>query len=42
MSRAPPSALAGEFGLRSEPRFDGIQSASPGVIVIATNNWGSS
>ena len=36
------SALAGEFGLRSEPRFDGIQSASPGVIVIATNNWGSS
>ena len=35
-------AIAGEFGLRSEPRFDGIQSASPGVIVIATNNWGSS
>ncbi|WP_433034271.1 LytR C-terminal domain-containing protein [Actinomycetospora sp. CA-053990] len=36
------SAIAGEFGLRSEPRFDGIQGASPGVIVIATNNWGSS
>ncbi|MHC1558752.1 LytR C-terminal domain-containing protein [Actinomycetospora sp. C-140] len=33
-------AIAGEFGLRSMPRFDGIQNASPGVIVIATNNWG--
>jgi hypothetical protein len=34
-------AIAGQFGLRSMPRFDGIQGASPGVIVIATNNWGA-
>lgn len=32
-------ALADQFGLRSMPRFPGIQNASPGVIVIATNNW---
>jgi hypothetical protein len=34
-------AIAGEFGLRSMPRFEGIAGASPGVIVIATNNWGA-
>jgi hypothetical protein len=33
-------AVAAAFGLRSEPRFPGIANASPGVIVIATNNWG--
>jgi hypothetical protein len=33
-------AVAAQFGLRSEPRFPGIANASPGVIVIATNNWG--
>jgi hypothetical protein len=32
-------ALAAEFGMRAEPRFDGIQQASPGVIVIVTNNY---
>jgi hypothetical protein len=33
-------AVAAQFGLRSEPRFPGLANASPGVIVIATNNWG--
>jgi hypothetical protein len=31
--------LAAEFGMRAEPRFEGIQQASPGVIVIVTNNY---
>jgi hypothetical protein len=29
------------FGLRVEPRFEGIQSASPGVIVIVTKEYRS-
>ena len=29
------------FGLRVEPRFAGIQSASPGVIVIVTREYRS-
>ncbi len=33
-------AAARQLGIRSEPRFPGIQQASPGLIVIATNNWG--
>lgn len=32
-------ALAAEFGMRVEARFAGIQQASPGVIVIVTNNY---
>ena len=32
-------AIGREFGLRVEPRFAGIRDASPGVIVIATNNY---
>lgn len=32
-------ALAAEFGMRAEPRFEGIQQSSPGVIVIVTNNY---
>jgi hypothetical protein len=32
-------ALAAEFGLRAEARFDGIKESSPGVIVIVTNNY---
>jgi hypothetical protein len=32
-------ALAAEFGMRAEPRFEGIQQAAPGVIVIVTNNY---
>ena len=32
-------AAASQFGVRAEPRFPGIADASPGVIVIATNDW---
>ncbi|GAA3090596.1 hypothetical protein GCM10010464_63060 [Pseudonocardia yunnanensis] len=32
-------ALAGQFGLRVEPRFSGLDEASPGLIVIATNDY---
>ena len=31
--------LAAQLGVRAMPRFEGIQNASPGVIVIATSNW---
>lgn len=34
-------AAASEFGVRVEPRFPGIADASPGIIVIATNDWGA-
>lgn len=36
---AAAKALALEFGFRAEPRFEGIQSSQPGVIVIVTNNY---
>jgi hypothetical protein len=32
-------ALAAEFGIRADARFDGIAQSSPGVIVIVTNNY---
>ncbi|MDQ0378866.1 LytR C-terminal domain-containing protein [Amycolatopsis thermophila] len=32
-------ALADAFGMKVEPRFPGIQDASPGVIVIVTNDY---
>ena len=32
-------ALAKEFGLRPEPRFDGIKDAAPGIIVIVTREY---
>jgi hypothetical protein len=32
-------ALATAFGMKAEPRFQGIQNASPGVIVIVTNDY---
>jgi hypothetical protein len=32
-------ALAKEFGLRVEPRFDGIKDAAPGIIVIVTREY---
>jgi len=32
-------ALAKQFGMRAEARFQGIQDSSPGVIVIVTNNY---
>lgn len=39
--RATAEAIGAEFGIRVEPRFDGIADASPGVIVIVTNDYGS-
>jgi hypothetical protein len=33
------SRIASEFGLRSEPRFSGIDDATPGLIVIVTNDY---
>lgn len=36
---AAAKALATEFGMRAEPRFDGIKDASAGVIVIVTKNY---
>jgi hypothetical protein len=32
-------ALAATFGMQAAPRFAGIQDASPGVIVIVTNDY---
>lgn len=37
--QAAADALAKEFGLRSEPRFEGIQDATPGLIVIVTRDY---
>ena len=31
--------MASAFGLRSEPRFVGLDDASPGLIVIVTNDY---
>lgn len=31
--------LGDEFGLRVEPRFAGLQQASPGLIVIVTRDY---
>lgn len=36
---AAAKALGAEFGVRVEPRFDGIANADPGVIVIVTKDW---
>jgi hypothetical protein len=38
--QAAADTVASELGIRSAPRFDGIEQASPGLIVIATSNWG--
>ncbi|GEL22565.1 hypothetical protein PSU4_15190 [Pseudonocardia sulfidoxydans NBRC 16205] len=32
-------ALARQFGMRSEPRFSGIEDATPGIIVIVTKDF---
>lgn len=34
-------AIGAEFGMRVEPRFVGIATAEPGVIVIVTNDYGA-
>ncbi|MBE1465972.1 LytR C-terminal domain-containing protein [Kibdelosporangium phytohabitans] len=31
--------LAQQFGIRAEPRFDGIKDADPGIIVIVTKEY---
>jgi hypothetical protein len=36
---AEANAMAQAFHMRSMPRFDGIQQADPGVIVIITNDY---
>jgi hypothetical protein len=37
---APAKALAEQFGMRVNPRFEGLQQATPGIIVIVTNDYG--
>ncbi|HWC84224.1 MAG TPA: LytR C-terminal domain-containing protein [Pseudonocardiaceae bacterium] len=37
--QATAQALAQQFGMRAMPRFPGIATASPGVIVIVTNDF---
>ncbi|MCE7009134.1 LytR C-terminal domain-containing protein [Kibdelosporangium philippinense] len=36
---AQAKELAQQFGLRPEPRFEGIKDASPGIIVIVTREY---
>mgnify|MGYP000386184199 CR=1 FL=1 len=38
-AKAAAEEIAKKFGIRSEPRFDGIQDATPGVIVIVTRDF---
>lgn len=37
--RDAAEAIAEQFGMRVEPRFDGIADSSPGVIVIVTKDY---
>ncbi|MCE0761571.1 LytR C-terminal domain-containing protein [Pseudonocardia kujensis] len=37
--QASADRLAQEYGLRAEPRFQGIEDASPGLIVIVTKDY---
>ncbi len=37
--RDDAEAIGSEFGVRVEPRFPGIANASPGLIVIVTNDY---
>jgi len=39
--RSAADALGESFGMRIEPRFEGIQDAAPGLIVIVTNDYSS-
>ncbi|WP_156096798.1 LytR C-terminal domain-containing protein [Amycolatopsis jejuensis] len=36
---AAAKQLAAEFGFQAQPRFEGIQNSSPGVIVIITKDY---
>jgi hypothetical protein len=37
--RSDAEALGNQFKMRVEPRFSGIANASPGLIVIVTNDY---
>lgn len=37
--KAAALSLAAAFGMRAQPRFDGISDASPGVIIIVTKDY---
>jgi hypothetical protein len=37
---AAAKALGEQFGIRANPRFEGLKNASPGLIVIVTNDYG--
>ena len=37
---APAKALAERFGMRANPRFEGLQHATPGIMVIVTSDYG--
>lgn len=37
--KAAAEAIGAEFGMRVEPRFEGIKDSSPGVIVIVTKDY---
>lgn len=37
--KSAAEAIGAEFGMRVEPRFDGIKDSSPGVIVIVTRDY---
>lgn len=37
--QAAAAALGGQFGMRVEPRFAGLTEATPGLIVIVTNDF---
>ncbi|MEQ3551852.1 LytR C-terminal domain-containing protein [Pseudonocardia nematodicida] len=37
--KAAADEIAQRFGMRAEPRFDGIQDATPGLIVIVTRDF---
>jgi len=39
--RSAADALGENFGMRIEPRFEGIRDATPGLIVIVTNDYSS-
>lgn len=39
--RSAADALGESFGMRVEPRFGGIRDATPGLIVIVTNDYSS-
>lgn len=39
VEQAGAQAMADQFGMRAEPRFTGLDEASPGLIVIVTNDY---